>query len=141
MLAVLSRGEVYERLLSDRAARKLAVEESLRLEPPVALQPRTAPRGAVLGGVDIPAGAWVLFGIASANRDAAVFEAPDRFDLDRPKQGSLAFGAGTHFCLGSHLARAEPGRAEQGTLTASIGRSQPPTSGRSASTRARRSGR
>ena len=107
MHAVLTHGEVRERLQSDRAAHKLAVEESLRLEPPVALQPRTAPRGAHLGGVDIPAGAWVLFGIASANRDAAVFEAPDRFDLDRAPRDSLAFGAGTHFCLGSHLARAE----------------------------------
>ena len=107
MLAVLTHGDVRERLQNDRTARRNAVEESLRLEPPVALQPRTAPRGAAIGGVEIPAGAWVLFGIASANRDGAVFEEADRFDLDRPKQSSLAFGAGTHFCLGSHLARAE----------------------------------
>lgn len=105
---VIARPELHERLRADPAARRLAVEESLRFEPPVALQPRVASsEGARVADVEIPANAWVLFGIASANRDPAAFEQPDRFDLDRPPRSSLAFGGGTHYCLGSHLARTE----------------------------------
>lgn len=44
----------------------------------------------------------------SANRDAAVFDDPDSYRIDRVNQGNLAsFGAGVHFCLGAHLARLE----------------------------------
>jgi cytochrome P450 len=76
------------------------------------LQPRVASNeGARVADVEIPPDAWVLFGIASANRDPVVFAEPDRFDLDRPLRSSLAFGGGTHYCLGLHLARAEMEKA------------------------------
>ena len=105
---VIARPELHERLRTDPAARRRAVEESLRFEPAVALQPRVASSdGARIADVEIPPDAWVLFGIASANRDPAAFEEPDRFDLDRTQRTSLSFGGGTHYCLGSHLARAE----------------------------------
>ena len=55
----------------------------------------------------IPGGSHVLFGIAAANRDPAVFADPDRFDIDRENKGTLTFGFGMHFCVGAHLARAE----------------------------------
>lgn len=105
---VVSRPDLQERLRSDPSARRLAVEESLRLEPAVAHQPRVVgPQGGRVGEVRLTPGAWVLFSVASANRDEEVFERPDRFEIDRPLRASLAFGAGPHHCLGLHLARAE----------------------------------
>jgi cytochrome P450 len=59
-------------------------------------------RGEVLGPDTV-----VLLGIAGANRDPTVFPDPDRFDMTRKTSGHLSFGLGNHFCLGSHLARAE----------------------------------
>ncbi len=84
------------------------VQEGLRWEAPIALQPRACSQDTMLGGVEIAAGSAMLFGIAAANRDAKVFEDPHRFMPERPnKHQHLAFGYGEHFCLGSHLARRE----------------------------------
>jgi len=60
----------------------------------------------VLGGVAIPSGTEVALGIASANRDPARRERPAAFDLHRRHQGHVAFGFGTHFCIGNVVARA-----------------------------------
>jgi cytochrome P450 len=49
----------------------------------------------------------VIFAVAGANRDPAVFDRPDEFVLDRDPKGLLTFGYGMHFCVGAHLARAE----------------------------------
>ncbi|MCZ6784747.1 MAG: cytochrome P450, partial [Proteobacteria bacterium] len=56
---------------------------------------------------ELPQGSFVMPIIASANRDEARFEEPDRFDVHRNAQGHLAFGLGNHFCLGTALARLE----------------------------------
>jgi cytochrome P450 len=82
------------------------VQEALRWEPPVALLPRICSADITLGGVDIKAGDWTLFGISAANSDPAVFSDPRRFDPGRTHR-NLVFGHGVHFCLGSHLARRE----------------------------------
>lgn len=61
-----------------------------------------------VGGVDIPAGGRVLLSYPSANRDEAVFDDPDRFDITRPDADKLlSFGVGAHFCLGAQFARRE----------------------------------
>jgi cytochrome P450 len=49
----------------------------------------------------------VLFGSAPADRDPAVFTDPQRFDINRQPRHLVTFGGGPHFCLGTHLARAE----------------------------------
>lgn len=105
--AVLAHREVFETVQREPATVPAVVGESLRWEPPVPLLPRFAPRDARFAGVDIPAGSDVLFGIASANRDARVFADPDRFHPGRAERDLLSFGHGLHFCLGSHLARRE----------------------------------
>lgn len=90
----------------DDKAREGIVYEALRWQPPVALLPRMCSKTVTLGNATIEQGQWTLFGIAAANSDPAVFPEPRRFDPARA-QKHLAFGNGTHFCLGSHLARRE----------------------------------
>lgn len=105
--AVLSQPGLRERVLAGPEEREAIVSEGLRWEPPTALLPRRCTRDTELGGMPFRADTWVLFGIAAANSDPAVFEEPRRFDPDRDHRKSLVFGRGQHFCLGSHLARRE----------------------------------
>jgi pimeloyl-[acyl-carrier protein] synthase len=60
-----------------------------------------------VAGRQITAGEHVVCLLASANRDAAVFDEPDRLDLTRNPNPHLSFSAGIHFCLGAALARLE----------------------------------
>lgn len=84
------------------------VEEVLRVESPVQGLFRTAAVDVEVGGVTIPAGAIVNVRFGSANRDEAQFECPADFDLERGNvRQHLAFGFGTHHCLGATLARRE----------------------------------
>jgi cytochrome P450 len=59
----------------------------------------------VAEGVEIPPDTWVLFAIAGANRDPAVYPDPDRFDVARAPKEALTFGRGVKSCPGMHLAR------------------------------------
>ncbi len=107
LYALMTHPEAMARVREDPASRKLAIEEALRWEPPVALMPRFAPVDTEQFGEPILGGNNVLFGVAAANRDPSVFDEPDRFDIDRANLGTLTFGFGMHFCVGAHLARAE----------------------------------
>jgi cytochrome P450 len=85
-----------------------AVEEILRLEPPVQLTARVALNDVELAGMRIERGKMVVVYLAAANRDPEVFPDPHSFDIQRPNAGKhLAFSGGRHFCLGAALARAE----------------------------------
>jgi hypothetical protein len=85
-----------------------AVEESLRLEPAAAVVDRYATRAVRLGGAAIESGELIRVSLAGANRDPAVFERPDTFDVRRANARlQLAFAQGPHVCLGMHLARLE----------------------------------
>jgi cytochrome P450 len=108
MAVVLGERTLFERAQADVGIRGSIADETLRWEAPVALLPRRSALDARLGEQAIARGDTLLIGITAANRDPAVFEAPDRFDPDRPKlEKSLVFGHGPHFCLGAQLARAE----------------------------------
>src|SRR3954452_16137654 len=84
-----------------------AIEETLRVEPPVTLIPRIALEDFEFQGNAVRRGQIVQLSIASANRDAAHFSDPDRFDVRRTPGQILSFGYGPHGCLGGHLAREE----------------------------------
>ncbi|GLZ11578.1 cytochrome P450 [Actinomadura sp. NBRC 104425] len=84
-----------------------AIEELLRLYAPYRVFARTATRDVELGGRTIRAGEPVTMLFPSANRDEAVFAAPDRLDLDRRPNRHLAFGRGAHRCPGAAMARLE----------------------------------
>jgi cholest-4-en-3-one 26-monooxygenase len=84
-----------------------AIEEVIRWASPVNYMARTATRDVELGGQVIRAGDKVALLYSSANRDEAVFEDPDRFDVRRTPNHHLGFGFGPHFCLGATLARIE----------------------------------
>lgn len=95
-----------------------AIEESVRLEPAAAVIDRYATRDVELAGASIRAGDPVTVSIAGANRDPAVFDAPDAFDVHRPNaRVHLAFALGPHFCLGARLARTETEHAVRGLFT------------------------
>lgn len=103
----LSEPEGFGRAIDgDRAKIPLAVEESLRLEPPVLFMFRHATEDAELGGCPIAAGEHLMLSIASGNRDERMYPNPEEFRLDRDGTPEhLAFGAGPHLCLGNHLTR------------------------------------
>ena len=93
-------------LVADPARIPDAVEEMLRCEPPALQLPRRTTREVSRHGVTIPARSEVMLVWAAANRDERQFEQPERFDVSR-RPRHLAFGHGTHFCLGANLARLE----------------------------------
>lgn len=85
-----------------------AIEEVLRFESPVqSTKPNYAREDVILHGVTIPRGAPVLPLLGAANRDPAVFDDPDLFDIGRTPNRHLGFGQGIHYCLGAPLARLE----------------------------------
>lgn len=85
-----------------------AVHELMRYSPIVFGTIRETVEDVELAGVCIPAGTLVLANTAAANRDANVFDRPDRVDITREDPPAmLTFGGGVHYCLGAHLARLE----------------------------------
>jgi cytochrome P450 len=94
-------------LLADPSLLPSAIDEMLRFAPPVVHFRRTATRDIEFGGRQIKAGAKLVVYHAAANRDPAVFDDPDRFDITRSPNDHLSFGAGPHFCLGSHVAHSQ----------------------------------
>ncbi|MDN4519500.1 cytochrome P450 [Mycolicibacterium austroafricanum] len=83
-----------------------AVEEVLRMEPPVHHIARYVANDVEYHGQTVPAGSALLLMAGSSNRDERKFEDPERFDIRR-NANHLSFGRGTHFCLGASLARLE----------------------------------
>ncbi len=105
---VLADPAIFAALRTDPSLVPVAVEESLRMDPPATAMFRTVVEPTEFSGETLEPGAKVALGIASANRDADVFPDPDTFRLDRPNSDRhLSFGRGRHLCIGNDLARLE----------------------------------
>ena len=108
LLELLRAPDQWRALVADPSLVPGAVEELLRIVSPSQFVSRQATEDVVLAGETIPAGADVLLVLAAANRDPAVFAAPDALDVRREDaRRHLAFAIGPHFCLGAALARLE----------------------------------
>ncbi len=95
-------------IAADHALLPDAIEEVLRLEPSIHTWRRRTRHAVTFAGQELPAGANLLLLIGAANRDPSVFAEPDRFDIRRSNaREHMAFGYGSHICLGAPLARLE----------------------------------
>lgn len=99
--------ELRDRLAADPTLIPAAVEEFLRYDTPVFGLARTVACDTELAGQTMREGERVLLLWGSANHDDTEFERSEEVEIDRPVNRHLAFGAGVHRCLGSHLARTE----------------------------------
>ena len=95
------------KLLKDGADLHVATEEFIRYVTPIHNMCRVALEDREIGGSQVKAGQQLVLMYSSANRDPAHFADPERLDVTRHPNNHLAFGFGTHFCLGAALARME----------------------------------
>jgi cytochrome P450 len=107
VLELLAHPEALAHLRAAPELAPSAIEEVLRYASPVQLDPRRATHPLELHGEPIEANQMVVCWLGSANRDEDVFPDAERFDIGRSENRHLAFGFGTHYCLGSNLARLE----------------------------------
>jgi len=107
MYELLTHPDQFAQLAADRAKLPLAVEEMLRWVSPIKNMARTMTRDVELHGETLRKGQKLLLLYPSANRDEAVFDDPETFDIGRTPNDHMAFGFGAHFCLGNRLARME----------------------------------
>jgi cytochrome P450 len=108
-IALLDRHpDQLARLRADSALWANAVDETLRLDPPVLLTARFCKSTTEVAGVQVPAGTEVVTVLGGANRDPQVFADPGRFDVARENaREHVSFSGGRHYCLGASLARME----------------------------------
>ena len=96
------------RLREETALWPNAVDEALRLDPPVLMTGRVCARTTSVAGVEVPQGIQMVVALAGANRDPSVFPHPERFDVGRENaKDHVSFSGGRHYCLGASLARME----------------------------------
>jgi cholest-4-en-3-one 26-monooxygenase len=99
--------EQWDALVADRSLLPGAIEEMLRWTSPVKNMCRTLTDDTEFHGTSLRAGEKIMLLFESANFDESVFENSDQFDIRRDPNNHVAFGFGTHFCLGNQLARLE----------------------------------
>ena len=104
---LLRHHDQWERLIADGSLVPGAVEEMLRWTSPVKNMARTILQDNEFHGTQLREGEKMLLLFESANFDESVFGDPENFRIDRNPNSHLAFGFGTHFCLGNQLARLE----------------------------------
>jgi cytochrome P450 len=107
VLELLRTPSQWEAVVGNEGLAAAAVEETLRFNGPVQRIRRVAREDVEIRGVTVEKGQSVLGFIGSANRDEAVFEDAEVFNIGRARESNLAFGAGIHFCLGAALSRLE----------------------------------
>ncbi|MBI1239738.1 MAG: cytochrome P450 [Alphaproteobacteria bacterium] len=104
---LLTHPDQLARLKADRSLINNAVEEVLRLHGPVMITSRVMPDDREIRGCPVKQRAWAVTSLAAANRDPEIYPDPDRFDITRREAPHVAFGGGTHMCIGAPLARQE----------------------------------
>lgn len=104
---LLRHQDQWQRLCADLELLPGAIEETLRWTSPVKNMCRTLTADTEFHGTALSAGEKIMLMFESANFDESVFEDPHTFRIDRNPNSHLAFGFGTHFCLGNQLARLE----------------------------------
>nr|WP_306421913.1 cytochrome P450 [Azospirillum sp. 412522] len=104
-----------------------AAEEFVRWTAPVKHFMRTPHKPVEWRGTTIPAGDAIMLAFASACRDEAVFEEPDRPRVDRSPNPHLTFGIGPHFCLGKYLAKMDIEAFYRELLPSTISRADCPS--------------
>jgi cytochrome P450 len=107
VLALLRHPDQWRALVASPSLAPLAVEELLRFDGPVQALVRVARENIAFGNTAIGPGQRVFAMVNAANRDPAVFAAPDRLDIMRRESRHIAFGYGIHYCIGAPLARLE----------------------------------
>jgi cytochrome P450 len=105
--ALLDHPVELDRLRADRVMLPRAVEEIIRFDPSVISVDYHAAVDGVFRGESVAAGTEVHVFTGVANRDPAIFSAPEQFIADRSESPPLSFGAGAHHCIGAALARME----------------------------------
>jgi cytochrome P450 family 142 subfamily A polypeptide 1 len=103
----LRHRDQWEALVADPAKLPGAIEEMLRWTSPVKNMCRTLTADTTFHGTDMREGEKIMLMFESANFDEAQFTDPENFRIDRNPNGHMAFGFGSHFCLGNQLARLE----------------------------------
>ncbi|WP_202093818.1 cytochrome P450 [Sphingomonas aliaeris] len=104
VIAFSENPDQWDALRADRSLLKTAAPEMVRHASPVMHMRRTATEDTVVGGQAIAKGDKVVLWYISGNRDALVYDQPDRFDIARKGPQHVGFGAGQHVCVGSRLA-------------------------------------
>jgi cytochrome P450 len=105
-MLLVEHPELQDLLRAEPARIPAAIEEFLRVEPPVVSLPnRICVRETEVAGERMTEGERLMFHVYAANHDPREFDDPFRIDLDRPKNRHLTFGGGPHRCIGSNLAR------------------------------------
>ncbi|PEN79671.1 cytochrome P450 [Bacillus toyonensis] len=108
VLALLENPKQLQLLKDNPKLIDSAIEEGLRYYSPVEVTTaRWAAEPFQIHDQTIQKGDMVIIALASANRDETVFENPEVFDIMRENNRHIAFGHGSHFCLGAPLARLE----------------------------------
>ncbi|MBV9933717.1 MAG: cytochrome P450 [Actinobacteria bacterium] len=107
VLALLRNRAQFEKLAADPTLAKSATEEVLRYDAPVQMTMRVAHDELRFGDFAMGKGEAAILLVAAANRDPAMFDDPETFDITRDDSRHLAFSSGIHFCLGASLARLE----------------------------------
>lgn len=97
----------FAALRADRSLIPQAIEEALRVEPPIVYLERSVHEPMEIGGFHLTPEDHISVAIGDANHDETVFDEPDTFDIFKPRRKHVAFGAGSHICIGQHLARVE----------------------------------
>ena len=108
VLTLIRHPDQRQKLIDDPSIiGRTAVEEMIRWVTPILNMRRTATEDHELHGQTIRSGDQLLLLYGAANRDPEAFDDPDRFEVTRSHNHHVAFGFGTHFCLGANLARLE----------------------------------